>query len=913
MPVSKTESVRLFLQAKTRADLAEMYHSGMEVQVNVAQDHGERLDGEYKGTQFTAWTDGDQTWKSFRIPWHAASEPEYTDSNINFDLIQHAEAIGMTGWCWKELKSYWVAFDFDAIVGHSESHEAKLTEAELQKVKRAACEIPWVTVRKSTSGNGLHLYVKLDGVETANHTEHAALGRAILAKMSSIAGFDFSSKVDACGGNMWIWHRKFDEAGGVDGDGLLLIKSGGTLTDIPINWRDHINVTSGKKARTAPGFINEKELDWFDEMCGQYPKIALDDEHRRAMEMLDEISAMWWWDADRHMMVCHTADLKAIHARLNMRGIFDTLATGSETGSDQNCFAFPAEKGAWAVRRHTRGVAEANTWDQDGAGWTRCYLNRDPDLATASRAVGAVEDDKGGFVFMEAETAVQMIVELGGNLHTKLSPAFSVRPATVRMHKDGRRLILEIDRTDDDPKKTQGWILKGRKWLQVVTTRTPARYETEILNHDDLVRHLVSENDGDAGWVIRADGGWVDEPMAHVKMALKAQGNSAAEADLIMGQGVVRRWKLTNIPFSPEYPGGRTWNRDAAQFSIVPNLDVDVYKHPTWDKVLNHCGAGLDSAIEEHAWCKTNGILTGGEYLKLWLASLFQHPYEPLPYLFFHGPQGSGKSIFHEAVSLLVNRGVVRADTALISSAGFNGELAAAVLCVVEETDLRKDRTQAYNRIKDWTTGRTINIHVKGVTPYTARNTTHWVQMANDIEECPVFPGDTRITMINVVALTDAEYIAKRDLILLLQNEAPDFLGSVLNMEIPKVKDRLNLPVIATAEKLRAEKSNQNELDAFLEDMCHEWPGRAMLWSEFYDKFKEWLEPERESLWSKRKTGQNMPSKFPKGRNMKDGAKFYLGNISFVSPPEGTKFSAPIKLVGEKLEGIEDDTLIGES
>ena len=65
-------------------------------------------------------------------------------------------------------------------------------------------------VRRSTGGNGIHLYVYFDeaGVPTANHTEHAALGRCILGMMSGQINFDFASQIDCCGGVMWVWHRK---------------------------------------------------------------------------------------------------------------------------------------------------------------------------------------------------------------------------------------------------------------------------------------------------------------------------------------------------------------------------------------------------------------------------------------------------------------------------------------------------------------------------------------------------------------------------------------------------------------------------------------------------------------------------------------------------------------------------------
>ena len=118
--IYRSEAVKNFLMASTHNDLATLYSIDMECQVNVSQDGGDRVEGEYKGRQWHGWTDGITTWKSFRIPWNAKSEPTYTDSQIKWDLAEHGEGIGMTGWNWKEKKSLWVAFDFDAITGHSQ-------------------------------------------------------------------------------------------------------------------------------------------------------------------------------------------------------------------------------------------------------------------------------------------------------------------------------------------------------------------------------------------------------------------------------------------------------------------------------------------------------------------------------------------------------------------------------------------------------------------------------------------------------------------------------------------------------------------------------------------------------------------------------------------------------------------------
>ena len=83
---ARTQAIKAFLSAKTWPDLASMYSYDMEVQVNVAQGRGERTEGEYRGKQWLAWTDGLTTWKSFRIPYKANTEPEYEDRSMSFDL-----------------------------------------------------------------------------------------------------------------------------------------------------------------------------------------------------------------------------------------------------------------------------------------------------------------------------------------------------------------------------------------------------------------------------------------------------------------------------------------------------------------------------------------------------------------------------------------------------------------------------------------------------------------------------------------------------------------------------------------------------------------------------------------------------------------------------------------------------------
>ena len=867
--MNKTDAISIFLKQNTLPDLAEMYSSCMEVQVNVAQDGGERVTGDYKGKTWVGWSDGLTTWKPIRIPWKANSTPEYVDGPIKFDLQQKAEAIGMTGWDWVNKVSRWVAYDFDSIVGHSEKHLAKLTDAELQEVRDAAMAIPWITVRKSTAGKGIHLYVKLAEVPTMNHNEHAALARAILGQMSALAGFDFKSKIDVCGGNMWVWARKMKGT-----DGLTVVKEGTTLEDVPINWRDHVKVITGTRRKNVPQDVPEDRIDAFDELTGQTPHVALDPEHKKLIEYLKSSGAYWWWDADHHMLVTHTFNLQEAHTALSLRGIFKTDSKGSNK-NEQNCFACPARRGSWIVRRFSPGCKEHESWEQDGAGWTRCFLNRDPDLRIASRTMGGLEDPTGGFIFREAEVAQKAAGMLGINFD--VGRLQLTREAKIKPSKDGR-IVVEIKHDKNDiPTEMPGWLQKKDQWVRVFN----AKSETIVVDntsYDDYIRHLVTEAQEDGGWVIKSDSAWRIEPIGHIKLALANIGLVSKDITGALGSAVTKPWKLVSKPFEAEYPGDREWNRHGAQLRYQPSDEAG--PSPTWNGILKHCGEGLDEAIKRNAWCKSVGISSGGDYLKVWVASMIREPYQPLPYLFFYSQQqNTGKSIFHEAISLLLSRGAERAETALLSQAGFNGELEGKVLCIVEEVDLRQNK-QAYNRIKDWVTARDMVIHYKGDTVYSLPNTSHWVQVANNHNYCPVFPGDTRITMCHVQPLDPIDLIPKKKLIPLLEKEAPNFLRSLMDLDIPDSPDRLNLPVIETSDKRAMQYQNQDALETFISEHCRSAIGRCVKFSEFYDRFLATVDVNEVQRWSKIRVSREIPPIYPTGRSTKNN-DVLIGNICF--------------------------------
>jgi hypothetical protein len=863
----------------------------MECQVNVAQDNGDVIEDEYLGKKWRGWTDGIQIWKSFRIPRLANTDPEYSDTDLNFDTA-HIEGIGMTGWDWVNRQSLWVAYDFDAMIGHSKKHDRRLTDVELENVVEAARNIPWVTLRRSTSGNGLHLYVFLDMEERVNnHNEHSALARSILGKMSALTGFNFATKVDICGGNMWVYHRKQRGT-----EGLTLIKEGTEkLRDIPPNWRDHIKVVTGKKQRASS---EEKSFDAFEELTSRQTYTPLDETHKQLLNFLETNNCLWWWDTDRHMLVTHTTHLQDAHTELQLKGHFKTIATGSEKGMDHNCFCYPMPKGAWSVRRYSPGVSEDVSWDQDQNGWTRTYLNREPDLGSACRSFGGVEDPKGGFLFHEAESAVDAARVLGVTIDLPVS--LGSRETRLKAHKDGR-LVVEIRRESRDT-ALSGWISEKKDLFQRIYNAHLTQQETNIGNVDEIVRHLVTHDGGDSGWTIFAQGKWHDEPLAHINLGLRSEGHGDKEIKALLGSCVMNPWRLVNRPFQNEYLGDREWNRNAAAFAVIPTEERDNLRYDNWQLILEHCGQDLDPYVQANAWCNQHGIKRGSEYLVCWIASLFQDPLQPLPFLFFFGQQNSGKSIFHEALSLLLTKGYKRADVAITSTGSFNAELEGALICVIEETDLRLNK-MAYNRIKDWVTSPEMLVHRKGDTPYLSKNSTHWIQCANDHRACPIFPGDTRITMINVPSLTTP--IPKKQLIQNLRTEAPDFLAYILSVELPPANDRLNIPVIETSAKNSTSLANQDPLTRFITEECSLVNGCRVKFSDFYDKFLTYLsdDPEEQAKWTKRRVSKEMSPAIPRGRSTEDN-QLYIGNLRFSDddqPGNGCykSIDGKLKLIGE--------------
>lgn len=860
----------------------------METQVNVLAI-GEKVEGKR-----STYTDGEYTWWNYRIPWKADSEPEFRDYELGWPLETYAAGIGSTGWDWVERRSRWVGFDFDAIVGHAKG--VGIGQAELLEVREAASALPYVEVRKSTSGSGLHLYVLLDE-PTSNHTEHAALARAVLGCMSRDAKFDFSGQIDAFGGVMWLWHRKMS----AENEGLTLVKASSELLTVPANWRDHIQVVSRKRAKVKVNGIQESVQDVFEALASAHRRVPLDDTHRLIITELDKHNPTNWVD-DHGLLQCHTKSFDhimnglepcpvcsgtgvdpndaladdfgcdaqpcpnckdgqvPIAQRLGLSGVFATNSPGTDLAS-YNAFAFPLDNGSFKLYRFSPGVAEDPTWEQDGRGWTTCTFNVQPDLKTAARAKGGRELKSGGYEFNSAQHAIEVARLMNPNADIEVEPILQGRKAVLRTTKSGQ-LSLEIRKQAGDPHELGQWSDSDKRsfWAQVVPiTAEPPKPLTH--DYDNVIRCLDSPANTPAGWAIRKDNGdWVRKSASSVKTVLQYLGNDKTSAEIIMGRCEKQSWKLVRLPFAPEYPGSRQWNWESPQLRFEPISRGTEPYHPHWDLILNHCGNDLTPYLRQLDWAAQSNIYTGADYLRAWYASIIRDPLCHLPFLVFFGPENSGKSIMHESFELLVTSGVVKADRALTSTNDFNGELEGAILTVIEEKDLSKS-PGARAKLKEAVTAERHSIRRMRQDPYMVDNTTHWNQMVNNLANITLDPGDTRVTIIHVPPFAPPE-IPKPLLKERLIEEAPSYLRTLLDMDLPAPMGRLRVPVVTTEYKQRVEDLAKSSLDVFLDDKVEPAPDKFLSFSEFYNTFLEWLSPEELANWSRIKVSRGLPTKY---------------------------------------------------
>jgi hypothetical protein len=253
-------------------------------------------------------------------------------------------------------------------------------------------------------------------------------------------------------------------------------------------------------------------------------------------------------------------------------------------------------------------------------------------------------------------------------------------------------------------------------------------------------------------------------------------------------------WTLTNEAFAKEYPKDNVWNLSSLKYAVAPNEGT----HEHFDKILRHLGKALDVGVSACEWCDSIGITNGYDYLFNWAALVFQKPYSRLPGLGFYSAQNNGgKSIFVNALGLLVTGGICRSTQPI--KGNHNEQLIDCLLYDLDDHDCRR-----YGQlVKQIMTQGLLDINPKGRKPFQVRSCLHFVQSTNNSLHFPVLPQDDRWTIAEVEPLLDDEIIPQPILVGHLKSEAPAFLNALLNHKLHEPVSRLWLPVLETPLKTK--------------------------------------------------------------------------------------------------------------
>ncbi len=787
----RSTSVALVLRRDAPADLAARWWPGMEAFVAVKPGQTVYRDDEETPIPNTYEGDGFRYY-GFRL--QAAGDEK---KPINYPLPDLYHEIGYSGWDYLEGVARSVGFDFDDILGHK---KVGLTDDALAVVMAALKKLPYVEIRRSTSGGGYHVWVSFpidDLPKIADRLEMKALARAVLARMSLDTGFHFEGGVDHLGDILWVCSRRAT----AENRGLTLIQPAERpMKEWPKDFREHLAVVTRRRQKTLLKGTSAKESDAIERAHKDRSRAALESAHRKFMEEYETTGCAGYWCEDHGCFVGHTVGIAKVVTALKLPGVFGTVSEGRNP-LEPNCWLYPLKGGGWRVFRFNKGTPESATWETSQSGWTTCVVGLRPTARQVATRYGGMRNGK-GYVFTDPAKAQLVVAAYNRKLQLPAWLEKHPRPITIEIQKDG--LVVSMTHKKSDAKQTaynSGWFeANGPLWRTFLECDTSSQQTDYEGLADDVVRHVARAGD-QLGLYAHTTQGWQRQTTKQIENHLSYKGvRGGAQVDLL-GWCSDHPWLRVALPFQNEQPGDRLWNLDGCKLQYQP---AD-YAGPTpyWDRLFQHWGRGLNEAVWGDGWCAGHNIKDGADYLQVWLATALGFPERRLPMLAtYSGENNTGKSFMHESWSdLFTQNGYMLAEKAIKNKNGFDAELHGRVLCGLDDIDLSADNG-FYDSLKRWITNPWMNYGYKGKEVFLDRNYTHWVYTTQKRTHIPVDTGDERIVLWEMAPFPASEMIPKDDLRKFLDKESPFLLTKLFALDLSEVHSRLALPPLLTAEKM---------------------------------------------------------------------------------------------------------------
>lgn len=146
------------------------------------------------------------------------------------------------------------------------------------------------------------------------------------------------------------------------------------------------------------------------------------------------------------------------------------------------------------------------------------------------------------------------------------------------------------------------------------------------------------------------------------------------------------------------------------------------------------------------------------EWVIKWIAYPIQHPGAKMrTALVFHGPQGTGKNLFFEAVMAIYGEYGRIVDQAAIEDK-FNDWASRKLLMIADEVVARQELYHVKNKLKSFVTGEWIRINPKNVAAHDEKNHVNLVFLSNESQPLVLEKDDRRYTIIHTPEKLDAEF-----------------------------------------------------------------------------------------------------------------------------------------------------------
>lgn len=146
------------------------------------------------------------------------------------------------------------------------------------------------------------------------------------------------------------------------------------------------------------------------------------------------------------------------------------------------------------------------------------------------------------------------------------------------------------------------------------------------------------------------------------------------------------------------------------------------------------------------------------DWVLKWIAYPIQHPGAKMrTALVFHGPQGTGKNLFFEAVMAIYGEYGRIVDQAAIEDK-FNDWASRKLLMIADEVVARQELYHVKNKLKSFVTGEWIRINPKNVAAHDEKNHVNLVFLSNESQPLVLEKDDRRYTVIHTPEKLSGDY-----------------------------------------------------------------------------------------------------------------------------------------------------------